>query len=185
MKCYTRTCVKRSQCVSSIPSNRYFICALFCDSIDDRFPERIVVISSTIAAAERSSNIVHTRQTVSTWSFISRAKFEEELATEEDKSPNVRSVFPRLDFAAHYCSVDWSACLIGKAGEEEASLRNIRQPVTEEKNASACIFQRRNFFLAVRSRGTLNVRIGKKVTRRNSVPRRPQMDIYKDLESKI
>jgi len=104
----------------------FAICALFCDFIDDHFPGRT---GSYIEYNRRSRTFVQYYCPANCLNVkFHIAKFERELTAEEDKSPNVTSIFPRLDFAAHYCSADWLACLIGKAGEEEASLRNIRQP---------------------------------------------------------
>jgi len=95
---------------------------------------------------------------------------QEARKTRRDKSPNVGTFLPRLDPAAYYCSVDsWRRG--GEPGKKEASMKNIRQgiarPSLDLHFSTSKLLPRR------RSRGTLNVRIGKEVTERNSVLRHP------------
>lgn len=76
--------------------------------------------------------------------------------------------FSRLDHIAHYCCADSWRIATEKAREKAASMKNIRRAASLGLHFSTSKLLPRCW-----PRGTLNVRIGKKVTERNSlgVPR--------------
>lgn len=138
---------------------------------------------------------LYIRNIVSTWNFISLTRHSgrsrpKVRKTRRDKSPNVGTFFRRLDLAAHYCSADSWRVALEKVSEKEASMRNIlvataERSVARQRPSLGLHFSTSKLLPRRRSHGTLNVRIGKKVTEKNFVPRRPQMDVYKDLKSKV
>jgi hypothetical protein len=149
----------------------FAICALFCDFIDDHFPGRT---GSYIEYNRRSRTFVqyYCPANCLNVKFHIASKIREGAHGWRRQIAKCHKYFSAIGFR----STLLLRRLVGMSHRESRRRRGIieKYPAAEGKNASACIFQRRNFFLAVRSRGTLNVRIGKKVTRRNFVPQRPQ-----------
>jgi len=143
-------------------------------SSDDLLLQITVVhhyIEYNVSAARHSSNIAYTRNIVSMWNFISCMTEIEEIEAPRKTRGQItecRDFFSRLDHIAHYCCADSWRIATEKAREKEASMKNIRRAASLSLH-----FSTSKLLPRCRPRGTLNVRIGKKVTERNSlgVPR--------------
>lgn len=153
--------------------------------LNDTFLQITVVhhyIEYNVSAARHLSNIAYPWNIVSIVEFHITYDVREDHGpkvrkTREDKLPNVGTFLRRLDLAAYYCSADsWHR---GGEGKRAGQKRGINEKYLAERSVArqrlslGLHFSTSKLLFRRRSRGTLNVRIEKEVTKRNSVPRRP------------
>lgn len=150
-------------------------------SSDDMFLQIIVArhyIEYNVSAARHSSNIAYTRNIVSMWNFISRTTGIEEIESPRTKDTR-RQITECRDFFHNWIIPRIIALPIVGASRRRKRKRGINEKYPaatgEERNVARRVlhFSTSKLLPRCRPRGTLNVRIEKKVTERNSVPRRP------------
>jgi len=126
-----------------------------------------------------SSNITYTQNIVSMWNFISLTRYSGRSRSKvrrsrKDKSWNVQTFFPWLDLSAHYYSANsWRVAPKKSQWKRDINEKYPGGDCEEERHAATTKSQLAFFNVETSSspsRGTLNVRIGKKVTEKKLRP---------------